>query len=367
MFQLLSIASLAVFAVSAVNGVVVPRRDPPAGWATSYLEDYHVYHTRYLALSCQTQHNTEFFNQCCHPLLVCSITRRFYIKTRRAHAFLFRLLKTLATARPAQCIPSTEASSSAAAAEPTSTVTTPVDTDDDCEDDGDGDSSSVAPATSQVATAAPSSSKVATAPPSSSKVATAVPSSSVEATNTPVSSSEVKTSVSVVPTSSFVPTTSASPVPTTSATPVPTTSSASSSSSTLPKPTPTYKPTTSSTSAPAAASTSPASGSGGDILGGFATFFYQNGVAGACGTVHSDEDFIAAIDQARYGNSGATSELCGKQVQITNTANQKTVTVTIADDCPTCNNGNSIDLSKGAFLAIAEESTGIVDIAWKFV
>ncbi|KAG5634372.1 hypothetical protein H0H81_002205, partial [Sphagnurus paluster] len=29
--------------------------------------------------------------------------------------------------------------------------------------------------------------------------------------------------------------------------------------------------------------------------GGFATYFYQNGVAGACGTVHQDTDMIAAI------------------------------------------------------------------------
>lgn len=31
-----------------------------------------------------------------------------------------------------------------------------------------------------------------------------------------------------------------------------------------------------------------------------ATFFYQNGVAGACGTVHSDYDMIAAIGQSRF-------------------------------------------------------------------
>jgi hypothetical protein len=28
-----------------------------------------------------------------------------------------------------------------------------------------------------------------------------------------------------------------------------------------------------------------------------ATFFFQNGVAGACGTVHKDSDMIAAMSQ----------------------------------------------------------------------
>lgn len=69
-----------------------------------------------------------------------------------------------------------------------------------------------------------------------------------------------------------------------------------------------------------------------------ATFFFQNGVAGACGTVHQDSDLIAAIgsltlvllvitdcliDQNRYGNSGLKSELCGQKVKITNPANNK--------------------------------------------
>jgi len=104
-----------------------------------------------------------------------------------------------------------------------------------------------------------------------------------------------------------------------------------------------------------------------DITGGFATFFYQKGNPGACGTVHSDYDLICAIDQDRYGNSGVTSGLCGQQVQITNNANGNTVVVTIADDCPTCNNGNSIDLSLGAFEKLADPSVGQLDITWGFI
>jgi len=73
------------------------------------------------------------------------------------------------------------------------------------------------------------------------------------------------------------------------------------------------------------------------------------------------------MDQARYGDSGGVSSLCGKQVKITNTENNKSVVVTVADDCPTCDNSNSIDLSVGAFTKIATEEQGEVSIAWEFV
>jgi expansin (peptidoglycan-binding protein) len=71
---------------------------------------------------------------------------------------------------------------------------------------------------------------------------------------------------------------------------------------------------------------------------------------------------IPVKDSAIYNQN-----LCGKSVQITNTANGKTVTVTVADECPTCNNANSIDLSHGAFGMIADYSQGEVPISWKFV
>lgn len=72
------------------------------------------------------------------------------------------------------------------------------------------------------------------------------------------------------------------------------------------------------------------------------------------------------MDQRRYGDPGKQSALCGKQVHIKNTKNGKTVTVTVADDCPTCENENSIDLSVGAFTQIATEEEGMVPIEWYF-
>ena len=39
------------------------------------------------------------------------------------------------------------------------------------------------------------------------------------------------------------------------------------------------------------------------------------------------------LDAAKFQQS-----LCGKQVKITNNSNRKTVTVTVADECPDCLN-----------------------------
>jgi len=145
----------------------------------------------------------------------------------------------------------------------------------------------------------------------------------------------------------------------------------------VPTPAPTSTPVSAPSKAPSAEAKATTSNnvvnaklsaaSNGDVqTGGFATFFYQNGNAGACGTVHKDGDLVAAIDADRYGNTGVRSSLCGKRVEITNTKNHKSVTVTIADACPTCKNRNSIDLSTGAFLRIATEEEGMVPITWKF-
>jgi hypothetical protein len=105
-------------------------------------------------------------------------------------------------------------------------------------------------------------------------------------------------------------------------------------------------------------------GGSGVHTGGQGTFFYQNGVAGACGTVHSDNDFIAALDSRTYGNTGVKSPYCGKKITITNTGNGRTVQVTVADACPTCENPASVDLSVAAFGHLADLSEGDINIQW---
>ncbi|KAF8197448.1 expansin family protein [Pholiota molesta] len=231
MHHFAAFATLALSVAASVSSLAIPRATQPKGWLTAVLEDYDTYHTRYMALSCNTQHDTTFFDQCCHPLL--------------ANESL--------SALPAQCDPAND------------------------EED--------------------------------------LPS----VMNNPTTKA--------APTSTSTPHTTSTPA--------------------------TTKKTTS-TAKPAA-------------LLSLATFFFQNGVAGACGTVHSDTDMIAAIgDGDRYGNLGKKSSLCGQKVQITNTNNKKTVTVTIADACPTCKNSNSIDLSEGAFKKIATLDEGEVPSKFSF-
>lgn len=279
MYGLITYAALAVTAVSSVSGYIVPRASPPKGWLTNYLEDYQVYHTRYLALECQNKHKTSFFDACCHPLLA---------------------TETLASARPKQCIPSASASASASAAEPTSTVTTPGDGDDD--DDCDDEPTST---TTQLI-----------AKPTTTKA----------------------TTVHKVTTTTHKPTTT------------------------------THKPTTTKTTAKPTTTTKSGSGSGIGVIhtGGFATFFEQGGVKGACEHLHKDSDFVVALDSRLYGNTGRVSPDCGRQVLIKNPANGHTVKAIVADACPTCETKQSLDLSHAAFKALAAFSVGMMPITWEF-
>lgn len=103
------------------------------------------------------------------------------------------------------------------------------------------------------------------------------------------------------------------------------------------------------------------------MTGGFATYFYQGGNAGECGTVHSDYDKVIAIDANGWWSdyqSNNASPYCGKWITLTNTNNGKSVTAMVADVCPTCDTNNSLDLSLGAFEAIADTSAGEVPITW---
>ena len=67
-----------------------------------------------------------------------------------------------------------------------------------------------------------------------------------------------------------------------------------------------------------------------------------------------DNQHSIVLDSAIYGSGG----YCGQQVQITNLNNGQTVTVTVADECPTCDNAESIDLSVAAFQALDDLSVG---------
>lgn len=135
--------------------------------------------------------------------------------------------------------------------------------------------------------------------------------------------------------------------------------------------TPTPKPNTTvqSTAAPAPTTTQPATnnGNGEVVKGGFATFFYQNGVAGACGKVHSDNDLVAALTGKFYGDFSQTSNKCGQTVRVTRTSTGKSVDVIVADGCPTCGTDGSIDLSTAAFRQLGTEDEGMFPIEYTFL
>jgi len=73
-------------------------------------------------------------------------------------------------------------------------------------------------------------------------------------------------------------------------------------------------------------------------------------------------ELTSVKDSALYNG-----DLCGKHVLIIDIANGKSVTATVADECPTCTNANSIDMSVAAFEALADKSVGQISIKWEYV
>jgi expansin (peptidoglycan-binding protein) len=92
-------------------------------------------------------------------------------------------------------------------------------------------------------------------------------------------------------------------------------------------------------------------------FGGRATF-YATGL-GACGDVNVDSDYIVALNSAQYG-SGYPGPECGKQIQIS--ANGKTATATIKDECPTCNYGD-LDMSPSLFNHFSTPDAGVFQVS----
>ncbi|WVN90746.1 uncharacterized protein L203_105989 [Cryptococcus depauperatus CBS 7841] len=323
MFAKLAIVALASFSCVAAAPISCARTKtstPDKG----KLESYAIYHARYIALSCHTQQNTTFFDDCCHPLAA---------------------NQTIDSLKPSCAINSSAISSVTATAtvtEATAVVTDPADIEAASEY---LNASSAAEEVSSVASATKAASPVtstAVVSPLGNVAELAKhsrPASSYETEATSTASWEEES------TSSWEKPTSTSS---------------------------TAEETASSTGSSAESSaTSGSSGSSGEThTGGFATFFTQGGVAGACGTVHSDDDYVIAIDtNGWWGNyqSDNNSQYCGKKIYLTNTNNGKSVTAVVADACPSCVSNNSLDLSVGAFKQIATEEDGMVPIEWRFV
>ncbi|KAK4699918.1 hypothetical protein P7C70_g6334, partial [Phenoliferia sp. Uapishka_3] len=119
---------------------------------------------------------------------------------------------------------------------------------------------------------------------------------------------------------------------------------------------------TKTTAAPVVKATVSVNTGGQKYTGGQGTYFTQNGVAGACGKVNLDTAKVIAIDSAMY-NNGAN---CGRSITITRVSDGRTATGVVADECPTCNNGTSLDMSEGLFLELGTYDEGEFDIEWSF-
>ncbi|WVQ65490.1 hypothetical protein V866_003260 [Kwoniella sp. B9012] len=96
---------------------------------------------------------------------------------------------------------------------------------------------------------------------------------------------------------------------------------------------------------------------------GQATYFEVG--LGACGWWNVNEDYIVALNSAQYQKNGGSN--CGQGITLTNSANGKKIVVTVADECPTCDDG-SLDLSPSAFSALTDGNMdqGVFPISWHF-
>lgn len=264
MYSVVAVLALAALARAAP----VAQKEAPDHYYEGYLEPYMTYHTRYITIGCSGQHGTQFFSDCCSPMLS---------------------TETLEEARLPYCRPNATESATASA-----TVS---------------GSASASPIAAQTESADyEAQSEYSHALPSANAVAQEV-------------------------------------------------------SSEAPAPTSTWSPEP----APEPTQEAPAPSGGDEHTGGFATFFHQNGNAGACGNYNNDGAMGVAIDHEIWGSDFSQgSDLCGRTVRITNTNNGKSVTAQVWDVCPTCANGNSLDLSVGAFNSIATEAEGMVPISWSW-
>ncbi|KAH9889997.1 Non-catalytic module family EXPN protein [Cubamyces lactineus] len=82
---------------------------------------------------------------------------------------------------------------------------------------------------------------------------------------------------------------------------------------------------------------------------------------GACGKTNKDSDKIIAISSNIYDNGAH----CDEKVKIKNTANGKTATAIVRDECPSCGS-NDIDMSPSLFEELGDLDTGVLKVTWDF-
>ncbi|KAI0044265.1 hypothetical protein FA95DRAFT_1497387 [Auriscalpium vulgare] len=86
--------------------------------------------------------------------------------------------------------------------------------------------------------------------------------------------------------------------------------------------------------------------------------YYATGL-GACGFNNVDSDLIVALSTADYAGGAHCNQM------ITITANGKTASAQVRDECPGCGAG-SIDMSPSLFQKFASLDVGVVQVTWSF-
>ncbi|CAM5336909.1 Papain inhibitor [Streptomyces alboniger] len=89
--------------------------------------------------------------------------------------------------------------------------------------------------------------------------------------------------------------------------------------------------------------------------------YYDVGL-GECGIVNKADDLVVALNAAQFGN-GYPGPHCGKKIKITYQG--KSVIATIVDRAPGAPFAG-LDLSKGAFRALAPLKKQALDVRWQF-
>lgn len=112
------------------------------------------------------------------------------------------------------------------------------------------------------------------------------------------------------------------------------------------------------------------SSSSSSIFQGRATYYSVGTGYTACGSKHSDTEYIAALNGAQFdpytpnGNPNKNT-LCNKQAKVTGP--KGSVIVKVVDKCPGCRFGD-LDLSKAAFRqAVGDLSIGLAQISWQWL
>jgi hypothetical protein len=111
-------------------------------------------------------------------------------------------------------------------------------------------------------------------------------------------------------------------------------------------------------------------GGGGGPRGSFSgrcTYYYVQGGVTACGTRHSDNEHIAALNMAQFdphtpnGNPNRNS-LCNRKIQVNGP--HGSVEVRVVDRCPGCPYGG-LDISPSAFKIVAGNlDVGVAQVSW---